>query len=78
MDTAWAWQEGWVRLCAEAPDNDELVYQISNIGYTKHDDSADAFAAAFDDKMYKVAVRLEDPDEWSWEPAVQMENTEWQ
>ena len=72
LGTAWAWQEGWVRLCKEAPYNDPLVYQMSRIGYTAHDDDADAFACSFHKDMYKVAkmVESEESKAWDWEPAV--------
>ena len=72
LGTAWAWQEGWVRLCVEAPGNDQLVYQMQRIGYSSHDDDADAFADCFHPDMYKVSARIEDTDEddWNWQPAI--------
>lgn len=72
LGTAWAWQEGWVRLCVEAPYNDPLVYQMQRIGYSPHDDDADAFADSFHPEMYKVSARFAEPDDedWNWTPAL--------
>ena len=70
LGTAWAWQEGWVRLC-EMPGVDQLVYQMSRVGYSPNDDDADSFANAFHPDVYRTTARVSGPDEdlWDWEPA---------
>ena len=71
LGTAWAWQEGWVRLC-DMPFVDPLVYQMQRIGYSPNDDDADSFANAFHPDVYKTTARVTGPDEdlWDWTPAV--------
>ena len=72
LSTAWAWQEGWVRLCKEAPGNDQLCYQMQRIGQCKPDDDMDAFAAAFLPQFYKSQERVIDPgvNDFKWTPAL--------
>lgn len=71
LDTVWAWQNGMIRLCKEAPGNDQLIDQMLNIGYTTHDDDADAFAAAFHPDMYQSAPRVGAmSDGFEWRTAV--------
>lgn len=79
LGTAWAWQEGWVRLCGEAPFTDPLVYQMQRIGYTRPDDDADAFADAFHPDIYQVAANLTDDtdDDWDWTPAMTVATDSW-
>jgi hypothetical protein len=81
LSTAWAWQEGWVRLCGDVPGVDQLLYQMSRVGYTPHDDDADAFANAFHSEVYKAAPRVGDEleDAWNWTPAIlPAHNAEWE
>ena len=69
LDTAWAWQESWVRLVDGVDGVDELCWQMGRIGYTKHDDDADAFADSFHKDMYKVSAMVHSSDrveEDSW------------
>ena len=74
LDTVWAWQDGLVRLCKEAPYNDQLIDQMLNIGYSPTDDDADAFAAAFHPDIYRGAARVTAgavvKDDDYWKPAV--------
>jgi hypothetical protein len=79
LGTAWAWQEGWVRLCGEAPFEDPLIYQMQRIGYTRPDDDADAFADAFHPDIYQVAPNEidDEQDQWDWKPALAVETDPW-
>jgi hypothetical protein len=63
MDTNWAWQEAYVVLVQEAPNNYQLTYQMLKQGYTKFDDDADAFADAFHEGVYKRTRSGDLPDE---------------
>ena len=54
--TAWAWQEGYVVLIEEAEYNDQLIYQMLNMGVSRYDDDADAFADVFNENIYKKAI----------------------
>jgi hypothetical protein len=80
MDTNWAWQEGYVVLCQDAPNNYPLTYQMKKQGYSQFDDDADAFADAFHESCYRktrsgdlpdqVLTRLGGSDRWSPLPPV--------
>jgi hypothetical protein len=78
LDTAWAWQQGYVHLLRGSRDVDALVYQILNLGSTPHDDDIDAFSDAFHKSMYDappVFGSYEEDEAWekTWTPAVQIE-----
>ena len=68
LDTVWAWQQGYVHLVRGVGNNDPLVYQIINLGYTTHDDDIDAFSDSFHPSMYMAApIFMDDENDVPWE-----------
>ena len=47
------WVDGHVFLCEDAPGLDDLMWQMSRIGVSAHDDWADAAADVFHPEIYK-------------------------
>jgi hypothetical protein len=78
LDTLWPWSDGFVHLLRGAHGNDELIYQVLNIGTSPYDDDIDAFCDAFHKDMYQAAplyANDEHEDDWSqvWKPAIMVE-----
>jgi hypothetical protein len=60
LETVWAWQQGLVHLWDGAPDNQPLIKQMLALQFTSHDDDRDAFADAFNEKVYQGAPLIFD------------------
>jgi len=67
------WIDGCVHLVQGVPGIPELCYEMMNIGYTKHDDAADAAKDIFHKDIYKVPARKmggEETRRWTPRPAI--------
>lgn len=75
LETAWAWQEGYVHVLRGVPGTERLMYQMQNIGYTSKDDEADAVSDIFHEELYrssslKARERGDGDRRWTPRPAI--------
>jgi hypothetical protein len=75
----YAWKSGKVKLLRGAQEVESLIYEMTRIGVSKHDDMADAAADVFHPDVYmpETAILVDDPspsnerpyDQLLWVPA---------